>query len=853
MSGSGILLFGNDSNAGSASSDYDKDVFQDVSLPASNNTGFSSTVSKNPLGAFYANDAAPKWMAKTLFIKDLTRVEDQSLWINGRATYKIIWNEDFPGADGYVFGSVSLGGTAESRYVSINDLGDGCGVSGVIRRVQWLVRPQSGTATATPALDGSNLTNIDFGGYTNLGNAFATVKPMFEAYTTDTTNASRDIHDHRLTANQTNKLQIIGCVVYYNVSGDGLDLFGGTVYVDKSRSTPSGSTLSYPLGLSSFLGGWDSISVNANGAFSATFSPVEGIAAACSGAVDTNLLNVSIGSGASFPIGSAIYVPNSATYYIGEVTNVSGDVLTVGPTIPFGLSNICTKLFEAGPSLVISSTLLEQSFSWQAGVAGRTLGSSLIAGEAPFSFSDPYLRYRLWGSTLQTLLGSSQLTGLGQTYGLRFPATSDFLRFEGKFSALEFEFLVGQSAIIAATYAVDGVVVTGVSTPIDGPTVMKQTVMTNAGMGWHSVLFSNAGTTNAFLSRINAYEPKAYQGASYGKLAQVAVGQTFVLRNSQGITLQAFGNVQRVYAESLRANGSGWTSIPEATGPGGRSIFSAVDGDYAEFQYFGTRFALLGSAGTSTIMSINGGSATTPTFNAWSYPEATLGFQTVKVTSKAGTLKLFGYDFLSVGEVRNKQMFDPLASLAYTPRVFSGPSEPLNARVGDVWEVDVQKRIAYQKIFGGWQQFQPFNPPIGSSLIGTITRTNMYGVSQMIGSATGGTVTGSLVYVDCTSGVTLITTGRPVLVMIAPANESARMSNTRPNIAGFLRLYRDGATSLGGVMISHGATSSIVGNPCFSVLDPVSAGTHSWVGQVATENGSGDAGGENLIVTAYEL
>jgi hypothetical protein len=837
----GILLFGNDSSAGSASSDYDKDAFQDISLPASNNTGFTSTLSTNPLNGFYANDGAPKWMAKTLFIKDLQRVEDRTLWVNGRATYKIIWHEDFPGADGYVFGAITLSGTAESRIVSINDAGDGCGVSGVIRRVQWLVRPRSGTATATPSLDGSNLTAIDFGGYTNLGNAFTTTKPMFEAFTTNSVNADRNIHTHQLVADQTNQLQIIGVVVYYNVAGDGLDLFGGIGYVDKSRTSYSGSTLAYPLGLSNFLGGWDGVFVNSNGQFSATLSPVPGIAAPCSGAINTNLLSVQIGSGASFPIGTGIYIPNGATYYLGAVTNVSGDVLTVGPTLASGLSNVCSALFNAGPSFAISASLFTQSFSWQAGVGAATLGSSLIPSQAPFSFSDPYLRYRAWGSTLQLLNGASQAVGLGQSLGLRFPTTSDFFRFEGRFSALEFEYLIGTSAILLGTYTSDALVNTGVSTALNGPTVLRQTVMTNAGMGWHSVEFRNSGSTNVFLSRVTGYEPKVYQGPSYGLLAQVCVGQTFTLRDAQNATLMAFGDVTRVYAESLRASGSGWTSIAEL-GPGGRSIFSAVDGDFVEFQYFGSRFALLGSAGTSSIIAINGGGATTPAFNTWSTAGSTLGFNTVRVTSKAGTLKLFGYDFLSpVGEVRNKQTVDAVPNQSITPRVWVQPSEPLSARTGDIWQVDSQG-IAYQRLYGGWQRIvRPVNIVTTAAATLNTSGTTPFEVTRL----------------------TIQTTGRPVRVYVRGSSSVSywRLQRGSSNTTdSTVRLSRNGvvvalvelfintnATALGSNLLIDYLPNVI------DITDNVGPGAFTYVLEAAGGSASDVINWNNIQLEAIEL
>lgn len=851
----GLLLFTNDSSAGSASSDYDKKAFQDISLPASNNSGFSSTLSSNPLSGNFANDGATKWMAKTLFIKDLQRVEDRTLWVNGRATYKIIWNEDFPGADGYVFGSVALGGTAESRYVSINDFGDGCGVTGVIRRVQWLVRPQTGTATGTPSTDGTNLTTINYGGYTGLGTNFSAVKPIFEAYTTDTTNADYNIHDHRLTANEINKLQLLGVVVYFNLSGDGLDLFPGDTFVDKSLTSMQGASLSYPLGYSNFLGGWDGVFTTSNGVVGATSSPILGIAAACSGASGTNLLSVAIGSGASFPIGTGLYIPDGGgSYYLGEVTNVSGDVLTISPTLALGLSNICTALFNAGPSFAISATYMSQVWSFQPGLLGRTLSPSLLVTEAPYSFSDPYLRYRVWGSTLQTVSGSSILTGLGNTLGLRFPANTDYLNIEGRFSALEFEYLIGQSAILSATLVIDGIVNTTVSEVYDGPSVRRKTVFTNAGMGWHSVRYLNTGSTSILLSRITAYEPKVWNGPTYGLLAQVSVGQTFTLRNAQNASLMAFGNISRIYAESLRANGASWTSTAEA-GPGGRSVSTTNDGDYVEFQYFGTQFSLLGSAGTSTLLTIDGASIG-PNFNGWNNGSATLGFHTVRVTSKTGTLKLFGYDYLStVGSVRNRQLFDPVANLSITPRAFTQTSEPLNARLGDIWQVDISNKIAYQKMFGGWLRM--YN---GVSL--PLIISDLPSLNSSVSASSGATVAStSTSFSDVTASVTLTVCGKfPVRLQVMhdlSANLASiySMRTTGNSTQGKWRFLKNGLTAIGLYKLENRYTSSVdgmeIGAPASSLffVDTAVVTGATGIYSYKLQHACGIGGGAETVVT----
>lgn len=732
MDSQGILLFTTESAAGSASSDYDKDAFQDISLPASNNSGLTSTVSTNPLGGYFANDLAPKWMAKTLWIKDLVRVEDRTLWINGRATYKILWNESFPGVDGYAFGAVQLQGTSESRYISINDIGDGCGVTGLIRRVQWIIRPKSGTATATPSIDGSGLTQINFGGYTGLGTSFATTKPTFNAYTTQSSNASADIHDHRLVADQSNNLEVVGAVVYFNIPGDGINCFGGTGFVDKVQTSPPGSSLVYPTGVSNLLGGVDSIFVNSNGIFGLTSSPTPGVAANCSGASGTNLLNVGIGTGASFPIGTGILIPDGASYYLGSITSVSGDVLTVSPTFATGVSNICSALFNAGASFAINYTTMEQAFSFQPGVDVRLpLGATGYPSEQPYSFSDSALRFRAWGSTLRLVSGASISTGLASaTLGLLFPTNTDFLQFEGRYSALEFEFMVGQSALLSATLSIDGMYAQGITVPLSGPTVYRRSIFANGANGFHSVRYAETGSTNVLLTRITGYRPKTYQGPSYGLLAEIPTGITFLTRNAQNASLMAFGNVTRVYSESIRCNGASWGSTAMLTASGGRFLTTVAPGDYAEFQYFGTQFSLGGTLGATFNLTVDGAS-TAASMDSWLGAGLTLGFHSVRLTHQGTSmLMLSRFDFLNpYHAVRNKQTYDPLANYSIMPRAWSQTSEPTNARLGDIWELDVANKVAYQKIFGGWQRYQGAATlaygvnTLGSSLFSTSSAT----------------------------------------------------------------------------------------------------------------------------------
>lgn len=857
----GILLFTTSSTAGSASSEYDREVFQDVSLPASNNTGFTSTISTNPLNGYFADDMAPKWMAKTLWIRDLQRVEDRTLWVNGRATYKIIWNESFPGVDGYAFGAIGLQGTAESRYVTANDAGDGVGVSGVIQRVQWIVRPKAGTATATPSLDGLNLTAINFGGYTGLGTSFATTKPVYNAYTIDTSNASLNIHDYRLTADQSNTLEVVGLVAYFNVPGDGINAFAGSGFVDKVITNPSGTTLSYPLGVSNLLGGVDSIFVNSNGVFGITSSPTPGVGANCSGASGTNLLSVAIGSGSSFPIGTAILIPSGVTYYLGQVVNVSGDVLTIGPTLAFGVSNICSALFNAGASFAINQTTMQQAFSFQPGVDIRyPAGNSGLPSEYPYSFSDSANRFRAWGSTLRLLSGTSLFTGLsGSTLGLLFPTTSDFLQFEGKFSALEFEYMVGQSALISATLSIDGMYTQGITIPISGPTVIRRSVFANGAFGFHSVRYGEAGSTNALLTRITAYQPKTYQGPSYGLLAEIPTGITFLTRNAQNASLMALGNVERIYAESLRCSGASWGSSATLTAPGGRVLTTIGVGDFLEFQYFGTQFSVAGTVGTSAPATVDGVSSAI-SYNAWNGSGLTLGFHTVRITN-GSSLSIASVDFLSpVHQVRNKQNYDSSPNLNLMPRMWSQASEPLNARLGDVWEQNVQNRIAYQRIFGGWQPM--LVPTRGASFaLPIITRQNLPVVNQQVSASSGTFVTASTSYVNVTNlNVTITTTGRPVMLMIQSISSAAYIGADRgsASVQFAMRFTRDGNSISSDTQMQSaaaGASSIRIDFPAsFSFLDHPEAGTYTYRFQViATGAGAANIYVQDCRLVAFEL
>ncbi len=727
MSSEGILLFGNDSGGGGAGSEYEKQNFVDTSVPANSNVGFSSTASRNPFNAFFGNDGAPKWMSKTLYIQDMVVVEDRSLWINGRTTYKIIWNESFPGVNGYAFGNVNVGGNVESKYLNINFVGDGFGVGGVIRRVQWLVKPSTGgTATAAQSVDGSGIGNIDFSsavsGSTTQG------KAIYNAYTHASTNETRDIHDYRLSANQAGNLIVYGVVVYFEVPASGIDCFAGNLFLDKTLLSPVGTTLAFPTaGTSNFLGGKAGVFLTQQAGFGITTSLVQDLQTPAIGNSLTNLVNVNSGLGGSFPQGTAIWCQNGATHYLGAVLSRSGDVLTVGPTLTQGVSNILHALFQAGHTFAISSTLFQQSWDYSPGVNQEPAqGPTFVFSRGLLDYSDPQQRFRVWGATISMAFAtgnslsfnsSPTLTILpGLTMGIAFPAAaSGFIQIDGFMSGLELEFAAGISGSLNHTLVIDGLVTTSLNETLGGAGLFRKTVFTNGGYGWHSVrITAGAGSTQTMITRALAYEPSLTNGPTLGILAEIPLYMTFIQRDSAGATQIAFGNVQRLYADNLYWRGSWARSLSNLGNAAGGVIYTSTNvGDIMQFSYFGTRYLITGvAAAASMTVAVNGVTDTGFTLNSWAGTGLTLGFQTVVLTSRVVTSKsVAAVDFYSpVGQVENLQAFTPTPEDAIGVRFFSQTSPPSGARPGDIWELDKNNSVAFQHIFGGWKRLNIGNP-----------------------------------------------------------------------------------------------------------------------------------------------
>jgi hypothetical protein len=724
----GILLFTNDNGAGGASSgDYVKDEFRDTALPPSSNAGLSSTVSTNPLNQFFGNSVTPRWMAKTLWVKDLQIIENQGLWLDNQPTYKIIWHEDYPGVEGYCYGSPELSLGNEQRSVKIRKRNGVIGVGGVIRRVQWILKPtQEGEiATAVPYVDGVSGAAIDYGAY-NASLTFLSgtqAETVFNAYTYSTSNQTRDIHDYRLVPDRNNNLVVYGVVVYFEIDGQGIDLPGGDVYLDKTKLSPAGASLAFPSGYSTFLGGKAGLYLQSNGLVGMTTSFVPEFSSVCTGASGTNLLSVAAGTGGSFPAGTALYVANGATHYLGMVSSQSGDVLTMNATLPFALSNTCRSLFQAGHTFNLGASLWVESYNYSPSFNQRNLDANSDRFSQPgttplLQFSDPQLRYRVTGFTMAGVIGASIAPQLsGATFGVAFPSASvGRFEFSGRACALDFEFMVGASASLNATIVIDGLAFRSIGEAVPGPGFIRRRIFTNAGMGWHQVnMTPAAGITQVALTRVIAYEPGLFNGPTLGALAEIPIYQTLIPRQSESATLTAFGNVQRLYADNLYFKDidlvNPWSRAISTSVAGGVNVAppGAGSGNILSFQYFGTRFAMISQgSGPSLSLNVDGLTVAGATYNQWIGTTYAQGFHTVTMTDRDGLTNISAVDYVSnVGEVKNLMALTPTDTEGNGVRLWNQPNEPKQARPGDMWQ---NGPVAYQRLFGGWQRVNSNQP-----------------------------------------------------------------------------------------------------------------------------------------------
>lgn len=632
-----FTLFTNDQGAAAGPVDYVKDVFKDVSLPANSNLGLTSTASTNPLGDLFANDDAPRYSAKTLFIKDLVLVEDRSLWISNKPTYRIVWNESFPEAHGYLYGDYSITYEGTQPVYTFKAVGSGMGVTGVIRKVAWLVNGStSGTATAQLALDGVNTTTIDFSNIA--ANSASALVPKFSAFVHSSTNETKDIHDYRVISLQVDTLKVIGAIVYFENSGANIDVFPGTTYVDKSKITTTiGATFPLP-SFGSSLGGRALIYKTQNSGYAVGSTTVPTMLSIAQGSSGTNLVSVSTGHGSSFPVASGIVIAQGTSMYIGTVESISTDTLTVSPTLPFGVSNSIYKSWFSGSTYTINSSLMVLTNSIKfADYSG--LSTSIL---------DPHGKFCAFGLNV----GVTTYNGVQAAC---FLGASGFLQVEGYFSAAEIEY-VG-TGIHNATYSINGLPSWSINSGQTG--AIRRTVFTEAGPGWNRFVFAPGSSHGAVgFAQINLYErSKQIQGVTFGALAQFDTLNAFTGRSAINATLSALGIFRRVFADQLFLQGS-WIRNQGTTHAGGVMYAGSSTNSVLKFQYYGKDFALIGTSGGGTL--VLDGAGIPISFNTVT-SVASEGFHSLQYTvGSGGTAIIQALDYgRSKSEIESLQNYDP--------------------------------------------------------------------------------------------------------------------------------------------------------------------------------------------------
>ncbi len=655
-------LFTNDTGAAGGAVDYVKDVFQDVSLPPNSNSGLTDTAATNPLGVAFANDDSVKYGVKTLYIKDIILISDRSKWVSNKPTYQVIWNETFPCVTGYIFGNIGLSEPLTNTSYTLKATGDGFGVSGVVRRVQFIVTGNtSATATAQVAVDGVNGNTIDFSSLAAASDV--TLYTRFSPYVHASSNVSKDIHDFRLTAIQASTLRVVGIVVYFENSGANIDINPGTTYVNKTKvASILGATLAVPTPGSS-LGAKSLFYKTSSSGYAVSTKNCPTVLSNATGTAGTNLLTVSTGHGASYQVGGGLVVAQGTSQYIGNILNISTDTFTMGATLPFNIAAPVYRAWQSGGSFAQNASLMQLAYSIDFSKYGNFSGASQ-------AILDPYGRFALWGKGIGvSLIDNVQALVL---------SPSGFFQTDGYFSGAEFE-MIGD-AIFHATLSINGVV--GYNINVGQTGGIKRNVFTGAGPGWNSVNVGFGSSMGiAGIKQINFYNVARDMGVSYGMLAELETSQAYVNRGTVNATLMSLGLARRVYADQLYFKGA-WVRGSSAGAAGG-AYYNAPAAAYFKHEYYGKDFAIIGDApGGSLLLD---GNTIPMTFNVMQ-PVATEGFHKVEFTVGAGSsAQVQAFDFVSShGEMKVLQKVNDIPLPAPPKAVTSEVTDTTGAGHGSI-------------------------------------------------------------------------------------------------------------------------------------------------------------------------
>lgn len=687
-------VFTSDSGAGVSANDYLQDAFLDISRAPNVNTGFTDSNSTNPFGQYFQNDDAPKYSVKTLWIKDLVILNPKS-WVDNKPTYQVIFTENFPGVFCYAAGDVRLRNFAKGKSVDVRNVDDIFGTTGVIRRLQWIVNPVSdGTATADIVVDGVDTTNdvsFDSADFPNEGiNKYLLLSHS-------STDETKDIHDYRLTPNQFGLLNIAGIVVYYENSTSDIDLFPGTTYVNKNRQTTTSITTQAVASVSGRNGAVTTIHKTASNTYQSTTLEVPSFDSSATGSSGGITIDVTAGHGASFPVGAGVVAIAGTSFYVGSVSQVSTDTLTVGPTLPFALSsNTLYKAWQAGPTHAISSSLyrLAYTFDPQTAVNGhkelRSQWGFGVSGRV--TIGDEEKRYRVFGRELTT----GYIDGY---FGIRPTGfTTSYIQVDSRASAVEIEWAGG--GVISGTFSVNGTPSWGISEGFTG--VSRKTVFTEAGPGWNSFFFNYAaGHSGTVISKINFYELNHESSVTLGLLAKYETLADSVPRGTISATLHQLGNYQRLYADDMYFEGA-WSRSLGVTAAGNVWYQTATQNDQVTVNYFGTDFGFVGAVNGGSVSILFDGASINGDLGVMK-SVATLGFHSVVLANQSSSTVIQAFDFRrSVGEITNLQNFLPRSELSKMITVTEGGSPPRNASPGDIWAEDPVLGRVWIYFFNKW-------------------------------------------------------------------------------------------------------------------------------------------------------
>lgn len=674
MSQNGTLFKADSMGSAAAGAvDYIKDSFVDTVLPPTDNSGLTSNALTNPFGIFVANAEAVQYGVKTLWIKGLQLIEDRSKWLNTQPTYEVLFHETYPGL--FCYAALRTASSVTDQFYEpwrITDpnlkpfyLGSNddwiFGVTGRFSRVAFLTGKDG--ITGRLFVDGADAGAFAYMNAT--ANAVSNPYSMFYSPAIhSTTNAADDIHDVRLipTPATASNPSLFGIQVYFENSGANIQAGPGISYNDKNKlTTTTGSTYALPA-FGNSMGGvalYAKTSLDAYATYLVTPPTISTIA---QGSISTNLLSISSGHGASYPSGTGFVInQGGGSFYVGSVISVSTDTLTVGPTLPFGVSGTLERRWIAGPTLAIGSSLMELSFSWEPELAfGSTSINTAGVGSVPLCWYDPIKNVGV--------VGSVGFTGIGTGDAIIVPVSSaEKIRCYGDFSAAQVEWS-GLGLTTALTVNVNDCF--GFTSALqigDGYNAAGSTVWIscmsmfgNAGAGVNNFTLNYDPTvTLAGIKKINFYKYRAL-GVTFGTLATLERNQAFAPR-LDGSSMMALGLDRRVPADFFGYTGT-WTFSYAGSGTvlNRAAASSGTNSGSFEYQWYGKDFCLLGKKGSSAVLLVDGVSVS-PTFNQ-NISTSTEGWHRLQYLHKSGSgvsaTRIDGIDYSrSFREVKQTQNY----------------------------------------------------------------------------------------------------------------------------------------------------------------------------------------------------